>query len=71
MPTGICKWFSEERGFGFIKPDEPEALDVFVHISEVVRAGRRALKEGQRIEFSLGTSPKTGKIAAQNLRITA
>lgn len=73
MPAGIVKWFDVSKGFGFITPDEPddETLDVFVHVSEVVLAGRRELKEGQHVEFERGLSPKTGKMAATNLRILA
>jgi cold shock CspA family protein len=47
MTQGTVKWFNEQKGFGFIKPDDG-GKDVFVHISAVERAGMRALNEGQR-----------------------
>jgi CspA family cold shock protein len=66
MTQGIVKWFSDERGFGFIQPDGG-GKDVFVHISAVARAGMRALNEGQRITFDVVADGRTGKSAADNL----
>lgn len=65
--TGIVKWFNEQKGFGFIQPDNGGA-DVFVHISAVERAGMRTLKEGQKISFELHHDPKKGKDSATNLQ---
>jgi CspA family cold shock protein len=48
MPTGKVKWFSAQRGYGFIVPDDGGA-DTFVHISTVERAGLGLLSEGQRV----------------------
>ncbi|UEM11314.1 cold-shock protein [Bradyrhizobium barranii subsp. barranii] len=50
MATGIVKWFSATKGYGFIKPDDGEA-DVFVHIRSVEKAGYTSLAEGARISF--------------------
>ena len=47
MPKGTVKWFSGQKGFGFIQPDGG-GQDVFVHISAVERAGMGDLKEGQK-----------------------
>jgi CspA family cold shock protein len=66
MTQGIVKWFSDERGFGFIQPDGG-GKDVFVHISAVARAGMRALNEGQKITFDVVADGRTGKSAADNL----
>ncbi len=67
MPQGTVKWFNGQKGFGFIQPDDG-SKDVFVHISAVERAGMSNLNEGQKIEFELVDSRKTGKASAENLR---
>ena len=50
MPTGKVKWFSPEKGFGFLSRDEGE--DVFVH-KDALPAGVAELKPGQRVEFGV------------------
>jgi len=50
MPTGTVKWFSDEKGFGFITPDEP-GKDVFVHNSGIAAEGYRSLPEGARVSY--------------------
>ncbi len=67
MPTGVVKWFSPLRGFGFIVPDEG-SNDVFVHISTVERAGLTSLNEGQKVEYEL-VPGRDGKLAAENLAV--
>lgn len=66
MNTGTVKWFNEQKGYGFIQPDNGQK-DVFVHISAVERAGMRTLKEGQKISFEIVTDKRTGKSSAGNL----
>ena len=66
MPIGTVKFFNEQRGYGFIQPDEG-GNDAFVHITAVERAGMRSLREGQRIHFEL-EQDRRGKMAAVNLR---
>ena len=51
MAQGIVKWFSNEKGYGFIERDEGD--DVFVHHSAIVMDGYRTLREGQRVEFEV------------------
>ncbi len=68
--TGTVKWFNDQKGFGFIQPDNG-GNDVFVHISAVERAGWHTLKEGQKINFDLQHDPKKGKDSAANLREAA
>jgi cold shock CspA family protein len=46
------KWLNDQKGFGFIQPDDG-GKDVFVHISAVERAGMRVLNEGQKIAFDV------------------
>lgn len=65
MATGTVKFFDTTRGFGFIKPEEEGAKDVFVHKSAVESAGMRTLTEGQRVNYEVVT--ERGKKAAGNL----
>ena len=67
MTQGTVKWFNDQKGFGFIQPDDG-GKDVFVHISAVERAGMRALNEGQKIAFDVVADRKTGKSSADNLQ---
>jgi CspA family cold shock protein len=67
MTTGTVKWFNAQKGFGFIAPDDG-GNDAFVHISAVERAGMGDLREGQKIGFELVSDPKSGKMAADNLK---
>ena len=67
MPQGTVKFFNDQKGFGFIQPDDG-GKDVFVHISAVERAGMRALNEGQKIAFDVVADRKTGKSSAENLQ---
>jgi CspA family cold shock protein len=67
MNTGTVKWFNEQKGFGFIQPDNG-SKDVFVHISAVERAGMKTLREGQKVSFELQTDKRTGKSSAGNLQ---
>ena len=57
MATGTVKWFSAEKGFGFITPDDGTA-DVFVHFSAISGEGYRNLEENQKVEYDLGQGPK-------------
>ncbi|MDI3270032.1 MAG: cold-shock protein [Bacillota bacterium] len=54
---GTVKWFSAEKGYGFITRDDGQG-DVFVHFSEIQGAGFRSLNEGQRVEFEVAQGPK-------------
>ena len=56
MATGTVKFFSEEKGFGFITCDNGE--DVFVHFRHIRGRGRRSLFEGQRVLFNVCQSDK-------------
>lgn len=66
MSNGIVKWFNPTKGFGFIASDE-QGSDVFVHISEVEKAGLSTLNEGQKVSFDL--EENKGKQAAVNLKV--
>jgi CspA family cold shock protein len=66
MPIGTVKFFNENKGYGFISPDEG-GQDAFVHISAVERSGMRTLRENQRVGYDL-EEDRRGKMAATNLR---
>ena len=67
MPNGTVKWFNAQKGFGFIQPDNG-GTDVFVHISDVERAGMQTLADGQKISYELATDRRSGKSSADNLK---
>ena len=56
MATGTVKWFSDEKGYGFIVPDAGGS-DLFVHRTNL-QEGVQMLKEGQKVEFEIGEGRK-------------
>lgn len=66
MPRGTVKWFSPEKGYGFITPDDG-SKDVFVHYSAIVGQGYRNLQEGQKVEFEVTQGQKGPQ--ASNVRV--
>jgi cold shock protein len=50
MATGTVKWFNDDKGFGFITPDEG-SKDLFVHHTGISCDGFKSLSEGQKVEF--------------------
>jgi CspA family cold shock protein len=67
MATGTVKWFNDQKGYGFIQPDD-SGKDVFVHISAVERSGLRGLVEGQKISYEVQADRRTGKESAVDLK---
>ena len=65
MAEGVGKWFSNEKGYGFIA--RPDGDDVFVHFSAIQSTGYKTLEEGQRVEFDTAQGRKG--IEAQNVRV--
>jgi cold shock protein len=57
MPTGTVKWFSNDKGYGFITPDDG-SNDVFVHFSSIEGDGYRSLEEGAKVEYETEQGPK-------------
>ena len=57
MATGTVKWFSDEKGFGFITPDEG-GKDLFVHFSNISGNGFRTLAEGAKVSYEAEVGPK-------------
>jgi CspA family cold shock protein len=64
--TGTVKWFSQEKGFGFIQRDG--GTDVFVHFSSIQDRGFRTLEQGEPVEFDVVEEPK-GLKAANVIRL--
>jgi CspA family cold shock protein len=62
------KWFNEQKGYGFIQPDQG-GKDVFVHISAVERSGLSGLAEGMKVSYEVQADRRTGKESATNLKI--
>ena len=65
MAEGKVKWFSNEKGYGFISRDDGD--DLFVHFSEIQAEGYKTLEEGASVEFDI-TTGQNGKLQASNVR---
>ena len=57
MPSGTVKWFSDEKGFGFITPDDG-SKDLFVHQSGIAGDGFRSLAEGAKVTYEAEAGDK-------------
>ena len=59
MAKGVVKWFSNQKGYGFITPETSDAAkDVFVHYSAIDGDGFKTLAEGDHVEFEVASGPK-------------
>ena len=56
MTQGTVKWFSDQKGYGFIEEDGGD--DIFVHHSEILGSGFKTLSEGDRVAFEIGAGRK-------------
>ena len=66
MATGTVKWFSDEKGFGFITPDDG-GKDLFAHHSNIDMGGHKTLKQNQKVSFDAVDGVKGRR--ASNIRI--
>ena len=57
MPQGTVKWFSQDKGYGFITPDDG-SQDVFVHFSAIAGQGFRNLEEGEKVTYEVSQGQK-------------
>jgi CspA family cold shock protein len=62
MQIGIVKFYNDQKGFGFIQPEDG-SKDVFVHATALERAGMSALTEGQKVSFDVQEDRRSGKLA--------
>ncbi|HLY48925.1 MAG TPA: cold-shock protein [Solirubrobacteraceae bacterium] len=60
MATGTVKWFSDDKGFGFITPDDG-GRDLFVHFTGIAGDGYRSLAEGAKVSYEAEEGPKGPK----------
>ncbi len=56
MASGTVKWFSNQKGFGFIQQEN--GPDLFVHYTAIVGDGFKSLEEGERVNFEIGEGKK-------------
>jgi CspA family cold shock protein len=57
MPEGTVKWFSDDKGFGFITPDD-QGKDLFVHHTAIQSGGYKSLTEGAKVSYDAEQGPK-------------
>tara|TARA_R100000988_G_C3852783_1_gene95701 strand:+ start:295 stop:504 length:210 start_codon:yes stop_codon:yes gene_type:complete len=66
MTSGTVKFYNDQKGFGFIAPDDG-GTDVFVHATALERAGMRALSDGQKVTFTTAVDQRSGKTAVDTI----
>ncbi|MCW1414120.1 MULTISPECIES: cold-shock protein [Rhizobium] len=66
MPSGTVKFFNNDKGFGFITPDNG-GTDVFVHVSAL--RGGASIRDGDKVSYDVGQDRKTGKSKAENVSV--
>lgn len=66
MATGTVKFYNDQKGYGFIAPDDG-SKDVFVHATALERAGINGLAEGQKVSFETDVDERSGKTAVSSI----
>jgi CspA family cold shock protein len=67
VAKGTVKWFSDQKGYGFITPEDEGGKDLFVHFSSIDGDGYKSLEDGQAVEYEAAEGKKGPE--AQNVRI--
>ncbi|MEO0981895.1 MAG: cold-shock protein [Pseudomonadota bacterium] len=68
MTSGTVKFYNDQKGFGFIAPDDG-GKDVFVHATALERSGVANLREGQKVSFDTAEDQRSGKTAVNTLSV--
>lgn len=68
MTSGTVKFYNDQKGFGFIQPDEA-GNDVFVHATALERSGINGLNEGQKVSFETDIDSRSGKTAVSKIEL--
>ena len=68
MTSGTVKFYNDQKGYGFIAPDEA-GNDVFVHATALERSGVTGLNEGQKVSFATEVDQRSGKTAVSTLEL--
>ncbi len=67
MTSGTVKFYNDQKGFGFIAPDDG-GTDVFVHATALERAGMTGLSDGQKVSFTTAVDQRSGKTAVDTIQ---
>lgn len=68
MKSGVVKFYNDQKGYGFIAPEEG-GTDVFVHATALERAGLSGLHEGQKVSFETEIDRRSGKTAVSTISV--
>jgi CspA family cold shock protein len=67
--NGVVKWFSNEKGYGFILKNDDSEVECFVHYSSILMDGYKTLKAGQKVSFQIKEVSKDGQFMVQAVNV--
>ena len=70
MPTGTVKWFNDDKGYGFVSPEDG-SKDVFVHHTAISGEGFKSLAEGAKVEYEVEQGPKGPQAKSGSVVVSA